>query len=238
MAELARRGYLAISLDLRGHGESDWSPEGDYSLGAFVADLQSVCSQLATPPVLVGASLGGLTSLLFAGEHPPEATRALILVDVAPQIETAGAERIGAFMRARPDGFASVDEAADAVAAYLPHRPRPKDTSGLRRNLRLGADGRYRWHWDPKFTGGDKHVDPASYRERLEAAARNLRVPTLLVRGGISDVVSLEGARQFLSLAPQAEFIDVAGADHMVAGDRNDAFNESIIAFLDRNRIK
>ena len=237
---LAGRGWRAYAVDLRGHGESDWAPEGDYRLDGFAADVRAVCSALTAPPVLVGASLGGMSSLLAVGEAPRPIASALVLVDVAPRIERAGADRIGEFMLAHMEsGFGSLEEAADAVAAYNPHRPRPTDLSGLEKNLRRRPDGRWVWHWDPRFLGGDggsvdetraSIMDP----ERLEAAARRLSLPVLLVRGRVSDLLSQEGAQRFLDLAPHAEFVDVAGAGHMVAGDRNDLFNEAIISFLDR----
>ena len=230
IVEAARRGYRAISLDLRGHGESDWSPGGVYGMDLFAADLRAVIGALARPPVLVGASLGGLAGLIVAAAPPP-AVAGLVLVDVATRIEEGGTREIGSFMTSAPDGFASLEEAADAVSAYLPHRPRPKDVSGLKRNLRLREDGRYHWHWDPAFINrrSDRaRPDPALF----EDAARALRVPTLLVRGGMSKVLSPEGVREFLALVPHAEYVDVAGADHMVAGDANDAFNDAVFAFL------
>ncbi len=233
IAEAAARGYRAISLDLRGHGESGWSPGGAYAMAQFVADIRAVSLTFSQPPVLVGASLGGLIALLIAADPPP-IVPSLVLLDVAARIEVEGAREIGAFMGSAPNGFASLDEAADAVAAYLPHRPRPKDTSGLLRNLRLREDGRYHWHWDPAFvslSAASAQPDP----QMFEQAARRLNVPTLLVRGALSRVVSREGAQAFLKLAPQAEWVDVAGADHMVAGDANDLFNDAVFAFLARN---
>ena len=224
----ARRGFRMMSADLRGHGESGWAADGDYSIAASMADLSEMIEEVGQPPFIVGASLGGLIGLSYAGGGGR--VRGLVLVDVAPQIEPDGAARIGAFMRSAPDGFASVDDAAEAVAAYLPHRPRPMDTSGLMKNLRLRDDGRYHWHWDPKMLDGRGPRDAHSLRQ----AARMLTAPTLLIRGRLSDVVSPEGARDFLALAPHAEFVDIAGADHMVAGDRNDAFNEAVFEFLQR----
>jgi non-heme chloroperoxidase len=228
---LAGRGYRAISLDLRGHGDSDWPTDGDYQLDRFVDDLAAILPTLDAPAVLVGASLGGLASLLAVGERRLPAA-ALVLVDVTPRIEPTGVGKIRAFMTANPDGFASVDEAADAVAGYLPHRPRPADTSGLRKNLRLREDGRLYWHWDPRFMSEVRTM--ASGGERLEAAARALAVPTLLIRGGRSEIVTPAGAQAFLDLAPHAEFVDVTDADHMVAGDANDVFNAAVIDFIER----
>lgn len=232
----ARSGYRALSLDLRGHGESDWAPDGCYELSRFVADVRRVIERLDGEPVLVGASLGGLIGLMIAAEPPPR-VRGLALVDVTPRIEPEGAQEIGAFMQSAPHGFASVEEAADAVAAYLPHRKRPKNTNGLLRNLRL-RNGRYYWHWDPAFLRLSQDADmqraALDAAGPLEAAARALTVPTLLIRGGRSRVVSEAGVREFLSLVPHAEYVNIADADHMVAGDANDPFNETILDFIGR----
>jgi pimeloyl-ACP methyl ester carboxylesterase len=203
----------------------------------------AVARSLPSPPILVGASLGGLSAMVAIAESPvqEETARALVLVDVAHRLETEGRDRIGAFMTGSIDGFTSLEEAADAIAAYNPHRPRPKDLSGLAKNLRQRDDGRWVWHWDPRFVQG-KFGSPDETRssvvdpDRLEQAVRSLRLPTLLVRGRSSDVLSEDGARDFLEKVPHAEFADVAGAGHMVAGDRNEIFNQAILAFLDRHR--
>jgi pimeloyl-ACP methyl ester carboxylesterase len=228
---LAERGWYAVSLDMRGHGDSDWAPDGDYTIDAFVADLHSVIRHCGQPPVLIGASLGGMTSLLAEGEAPQSVSTAVVLVDITPRVEPQGSARIRAFMTARPDGFVSLEEAADTIAAYVPHRPRPKDLSGLAKNLRLRDDGRYHWHWDPQLLSAlNRRRNP----ERMLAAARALRVPTLLVRGKLSDIVSDATQAEFLAAVPHAAYVDVAGAGHMVAGDQNDTFSKSIVDFLAR----
>lgn len=226
---LAERGWYAVALDLRGHGESDWAPNGDYMIDSFVGDIRGVLAHFRRPPVLVGASLGGVMSLVLEGEAPQSVSSALVLVDITPRVEQQGVDRIRAFMTGKPEGFVNLEEAADAVASYIPHRPRPKDLSGLEKNLRKGPDGRYRWHWDPQL------MNPARMRrdpERLFAAARALRVPTLLVRGKLSDIVSEETAAEFMAAVPHAQFADVSEAGHMVAGDRNDIFSQAVIGFL------
>jgi pimeloyl-ACP methyl ester carboxylesterase len=229
-----QRGFRAISLDLRGHGESDWAPDAAYAIDDYAADARAVIAQVGRPVAIVGASLGGLTGLVVAGESSATLVTALVLVDVTPRIEPEGSAQISGFMNGAPDGFGSLDEAAAAVAAYLPHRPRPTSTDGLLKNLRLGDDGRYRWHWDPAMMKSGRNPDPRNQRARLDDAARALAIPTLLVRGGISQVVSQQSVDEFLALAPHAEYVNVTGADHMVAGDRNDAFNEAVFDFLDR----
>jgi pimeloyl-ACP methyl ester carboxylesterase len=229
---LGKAGYYAIAFDARGHGDSDWDPEGVYGQDVMVADLQHLISDLGDRrPVLVGASMGGGTSLVAVGEDHVDAT-ALVLVDIAPRIEAVGVQKIQAFMAQKPDGFESLEEVADAIASYQPHRKRPKDLAGLGKNVRLGEDGRYRWHWDPRFRQGKRDIQQR--QARLEACARNLTLPTLLVRGGLSDILSEEGAASFLELCPHSEYVNVEGAAHMVAGDRNDIFANAVIDFLRR----
>ena len=229
---LGAAGYFAVAFDARGHGDSDWAPDGQYGQDVMVEDLESVVAALGNRrPVLVGASMGGGTSLVAVGEDRVDAT-ALVLVDVGPHIEAEGVGKIQAFMTRKPEGFDSLDEVADAIASYQPHRTRPRNVAGLAKNVRLGADGKYHWHWDPRFRAGRQVMDKR--RERLEACSRNLTLPTLLVRGGLSDLLSEEGAQTFLSLCPHSEYVNVTGAGHMVAGDRNDVFAHAVIEFLKR----
>jgi pimeloyl-ACP methyl ester carboxylesterase len=232
---LAAEGWDVLTLDARGHGESDWAPDGDYSVEGLVADLLLVRDELAssTLPVLIGASMGGMTALVAEGERGGVA-RALVLVDIVPRIELDGVEKIGAFMGSAPNGFESLEDVAAAVAAYQPHRERPRNIEGLRRNVRLAEDGRLYWHWDPAFQsiGDDLDVDHEGHHQRLVEAARRIAVPTLLVRGMLSDIVSEEGAAELLELIPGATLVDVAGAGHMVAGDDNAVFVDQTAAFL------
>ena len=233
---LARSGWRTFSLDTRGHGDSGWAPDGDYSMDVLVADLVAVAARVGEgdrrPPVLIGASMGGLTSLLAVGEGLVDA-RALVLVDVAPRVEWDGAARVSGFMRRHVGGFATLEDVAAAVSEYNPQRRRPRSPDGLRKNVRLAEDGRWYWHWDPALVRRDAdgprlQPDP----ERLREAARAIDVPTLLVRGAQSDVLSEEGVRELLSLVPGSRAVDVAGTGHMVAGDDNDAFIDQVGRFL------
>ena len=231
-AHLGAAGYHAVAFDARGHGDSDWAGDGNYTQDAMVDDLLCIIDQLGNPrPVLVGASMGGGTSLTACGEDRVDAT-ALVLVDIAHRIEPDGVKKIRAFMGQKPDGFASLEEVADAIAGYQPHRKRTSNLDGLAKNVRLAPNGKFRWHWDPKFHAGIRDVDLR--QKRMEACTRNLSLPTLLVRGGLSDILSEEGAREFVALCPGAEFVNVTDAGHMVAGDRNDIFAGAVIEFLAR----
>jgi pimeloyl-ACP methyl ester carboxylesterase len=229
---LARDGWTVVAYDTRGHGDSGWSPDGVYTLDVLIADLKAVLATLDTKAVLVGASMGGATSLAAQGEDP-DLAEALVLVDIVPRIEPEGVRRITGFMRGRPEGFATLDEVADAVAAYNPHRARTPNPDGLRKNVRLREDGRWYWHWDPAFLLNDDDPKRELRTERIVEAARNVRVPTMLVRGRQSDIVSEAGAAELLELIPGARFVDVKDAGHMVAGDDNDVFTASLAEFLD-----
>lgn len=237
---VADAGWQALSLDARGHGESEWSSKGDYRLTAFAGDVQRALALTPEPPVLVGASLGGLTSILLVGELAPRSVSGVVLVDIIPEMEPAGADRIQSFMAANArSGFASLEEVADAIAAYNPHRPRPSDLNGLKKNLRE-RDGRWYWHWDPEFVGGTADLPPneISDFERLNddvGVIVDAGIPMMLVRGRVSDLVSEEKAQRFLERFPAVEFVDVSGAGHMVAGDRNDAFTSAVVDFLERH---
>ena len=234
---LGEAGWHAVAIDLRGHGESDWDAAADYTLPRYARDIAAVAQQgFAAPPVLVGASLGGNSGLLAAGKVAPEAIRALVLVDITPKIDLAGVDRILGFMGKHLDeGFASYEEASDAIAAYLPERRgRKSNAASLARYLRPRPDGRLAWHWDPAFiTGRRSSRLKEETVEMLEQALAAVPGPVLLVRGSNSDLVNDESVAHFLEIAPKARFRDVTGAGHMIVGDRNDVFAEVLDEFLD-----
>lgn len=235
---VAEAGMRAITVDLRGHGDSAWAKSGDYSFAAYGADAATLFRQVAerfhAAPSAVGASLGGLSSLIAEIDHG-SALESLILVDITPRMDIGGVARILGFMGARMEqGFASLEDAADAIGEYMPHRERPRSLYGLAKNLRLDADGRYRWHWDPAFMTSEKNINFAA-REMMEnvlAGLPGLHLPVLLVRGMQSELVREDYVREFVDLAPCASYVDVAGAGHMVAGDRNDVFCQAVLDFL------
>lgn len=229
---LADGGFHVVALDSRGHGDSDRSPTANYSVESLCADTLQVLYHIGKPTVLIGASMGGLTGILAAHEAGAELVTKLVLVDVVPRFEKDGSARIRDFMFSGVDGFDSLEQAADAVAAYLPHRTRPRSPEGLKKNLRL-RDGRWYWHWDPAFLTKPED-DPFVRMDMLEQAAINLEVPILLIRGKLSDVVSAEGVQDFLTKVPHAEFVELSDAGHTAAGDDNDAFSEVVVEFVNR----
>jgi pimeloyl-ACP methyl ester carboxylesterase len=236
---LADVGYRAIYPDQRGHGDSAWHEDGHYAFIDYAADLaallRAIIAQSGRRPVVVGASLGGFAAILSEGDLAPGLMRALVLVDITPRVNLDGVARIHGFMRERAyEGFFSLADAADAVARYLPHRQRPPTAEGLRKNLRQRADGRFYWHWDPRFIDGPR---PAGHERdkvtvRIVTAAKRLSCPVLLVRGARSELIEDEHVREFQELVPHGTVVDVRDAGHMVAGDRNDAFGDAVIAYL------
>ncbi|TAL85033.1 MAG: alpha/beta fold hydrolase [Rhodanobacter sp.] len=229
---LAAAGCRCVSFDSRGHGESDRVAGGDYHMEQFADDLLRLAGAQPQPPVLVGASMGGLLGLLVAGEISPSAFRALVLVDITPRWETAGVERILTFMQAHPEGFADFAEAAEQIAGYLPQRRERKTEQQLRPLLRQSADGRLRWHWDPALLAGMVQ-ESARYQPRLQAAAAAVGIPVLLLSGARSDVVSHATVGEFLQLVPHARHVDLPDATHMVAGDANEAFTYEVVRFVE-----
>lgn len=242
---LAGEGWFVVTIDARGHGDSDWSGDENYESDDNARDLHALLERFDRKPAVVGASMGGMASLAAQRLRSDQLFAAVVLVDITPNFNLDGARRIVGFMSGAPDGFADLDEAADAIAAYNPHRPRPSDPSGLSKVLRQREDGRWVWRWDPAYVTSKQGFDEnneiamAQHMERtgvlmLEGACA-IEAPIMLVRGGQSDLVTPEAVAGFLEAVPAAEYVDVAGTGHMVAGDDNDAFTVAVEEFLRRH---
>lgn len=237
---LAERGITAICIDARGHGDSEWLKDKSYTFDNYASDVVSIAVQIrrnyGVKPICIGASLGGISAMLAQSRSERDLLEALVLVDITPRMNVNGVAKIQGFMSNKMhDGFATIEEAADAIAAYLPDRKRPSSLNGLQKNLRKGDDGRWRWHWDPAFIDGPMSINtvPDGFQQNLLDSAADLHIPTLLVRGARSELVSEEYANEFLSLVPHAQYADVSDAGHMVAGDKNDIFSDAVISFLE-----
>jgi pimeloyl-ACP methyl ester carboxylesterase len=239
-AKLGGQGWRAYAVDQRGHGDSERSAAGAYAHADIAADVIALCEALKRPPLIIGASMGGVAALVAQGKSDAQLYRGLVLVDITPDIDVEGARRIISFMSVNPEGYANLEEAAEAITAFRGPERGKASPRGLSRVLRQGTDGRWRWHWDPRLLDARKGWadDPEAaqaYLDRMRASmtagVNRLDVPAMLVRGGSSDVVTPEAAEAVLRLIPRAKFIDVADASHMVAGDRNDAFTAAVLEF-------
>jgi pimeloyl-ACP methyl ester carboxylesterase len=238
---LAEAGFTALPFDQRGHGGSGRAPDRSYTFFDFAADAHGLgewaARNFGAKPALVGASLGGMCGLIATALPPENPFAGLVLVDVTPRLDPRGVAAVQGFMRAKAsEGFATVEEAAAAIASYLPHRPKPTSLEGLRKNLRKGGDGRLYWHWDPDFLDGPYPIetDRPGVERAAVAASRALGIPSLLVRGENSELVRQDQADEYLAAARGSEFVDVKDARHMVAGDSNNVFTAAVLEFLSR----
>ena len=208
---LAERGWHAYRVDLRGHGESEWAADGDYTLDAFAGDVSRSRARSPEPPVLVGASLGGIASLAAIGEHADERRRAARSCSSTSRrkIEQDGAMRIGAFMSEHmEDGFASLDEVADAVAALQP-APAPPDrplgaeeepAPARRRPLVLALGPAL--HAAASSARATRPARRSSTRADSGRRPRTSRSRRCSCAGRVSDLLSEEGAQELLELVP------------------------------------
>lgn len=233
---LAEHGWRAVSIDLRGHGDSEWSLKGDYSFTAYSSDALAVSDALGRPPVLVGASLGGVAAMIAEGGSDRIVSSGLVIVDITTRSNPEGLQRIHDFMSSGLEGFATLEDAAEAIAGYTPNRKKRVNPAGLMKVLRQKPDGRWYWHWDPRFIARGRTEAPREdFQQLFDAALANIRVPTLLVRGLLSDIVTEEGVQEFLRAVPGSRLVDVGDASHMVAGDQNDVFSNAVVEFLDED---
>jgi len=230
---LGALGYRALTADGRGHGDSGWIDDGEYRLQHSIDDAARLSALAGERPVWIGASMGGLLGMVAETSQPGGRFAALVLVDITPRWETRGVDRIIGFMRAYPQGFASVHDAQAAVREHLPHRADDRDPSRLHKLLVRMDNGRLRWHWDPRLLDTIAH-ETQHWSARLPLIARELALPVLLVSGGRSDVVSQQTIEEFRQLVPHAEHHMVDDATHMVVGDANDRFTATITDFLIR----
>jgi pimeloyl-ACP methyl ester carboxylesterase len=213
-----RKERHCVALDQRGHGESEWSPEMDYGLESHIGDLDAFVDALQLERfVLVGMSLGGVNALAWAGQHS-QRLAGLVVIDTGPEIRFDGVRKIRAFTSdATP--LASVEEFIDRAMAFNPRRNRELLQRSLLHNLRQMPDGRFMWKYDQRHRG---KVDPGAYerrRQRLWSAVDTIACPTLVVRGGESDVFHDEDAERLAQRLPHGRWVRIEGAGHTVQGD-------------------
>jgi pimeloyl-ACP methyl ester carboxylesterase len=233
---LAAAGYRAIALDMRGHGESDWAPDGRYALEDWAGDLIRIVAKLSEggerrPVALVGASRGGQCALLGAVALP-EMVSCAVLIDVTPQNDESGIDLIRGFLERSAAGFDSLEEASASLSEFM-NRPPRGSAEGLARFMRRGDDGRWFWQWDPRMAQRE-FVRPPSEQMQMEAAAARVKAPVLLVRAGNSELIRPEDVDHFRALTPHLDVVEAPGIGHMITADSNDAFMPPVLEFLRR----
>ena len=223
--------YHVLTMDARGHGGSQWAPDGDYSLDAHLRDLDGFVDALGLGPIIiVGHSMGGRNGYVFASLHP-EKVKALVIVDTGPQMGTQGEARIRRF-RELPDELDSYQEFATRVQEYT-GRPREQVLGALKYSIRERPDGKWTWKYDKLLRTADYR--PESWAtEKLWDCVASIQCPTLIIRGGESDIFSPEVMEKMLQVIPQSTSAVVQRAGHLVAGDNPVDFLKALRTFLDR----
>jgi pimeloyl-ACP methyl ester carboxylesterase len=226
-----RADYHCLAYDLRGHGDTGWAADGDYSLEAHRADLEAVVQQLGLERfILVGMSLGGTTSLAYAGKRPETLSR-LVLVDTGPETHAVGRRRITDFVTG-PRELDSLDAFVERAIAFNPSRHPALLRRSLLYSLRQTPRGTWTWKQDPAVQRAQTEADRAHRQELLRAAVPRVTCPTLVVRGGNSEVLHDEDAARLARALPRGAWVRIEGAGHTVQGDQPRAFVEALRRFL------
>ena len=208
--------YHIMALDQRGHGDSDWAPEGDYSLEAQQTDIDAVVEALGLNGfTLMGHSMGGRNSYVWASRHP-KTLNGLVIVDTGPQGQRVGRERIQRFQQL-PDELDSFDEFADRVQEYT-GRKREQVVGALKHSIRERPDGKWSWKYD-KILRTPGARAPGWEADRLWECVRKIDCPTLVVRGERSDIFADETLNRMQDEIPDCSIATIARAGHLVQGD-------------------
>lgn len=234
---LLRERYHCLALDLRGHGDSEWSPQMDYGLEAHAGDVEAFVEHLGLDGfTLVGMSLGGLAAIAYAGRHAAR-LRALTLVDVGPEMRIEGSRRIADFIAA-PAEFDSVDQAVERALSFNPRRDRGLLRKSLLHNLRRLPNGRLTWKHDRRF---GVQVDLEDWARRCRALwdeVPKITCPTLVVRGAQSDIFHDEDAAKLAGALPRGEWVRIEDAGHTVQGDNPKALVAQLHRFFAAHLVR
>ena len=226
--------FHVMAFDQRGHGDTDWAPDKDYSRKTMVKDAEAFTTALGLDRFfLTGMSMGGANSLAFSGQNP-DRVEALVVVDVGPRVENKGVQHIRNFMKDFRE-FDSLDDAAAVIHKFNPRRP----LEVIRQytvvyNLKQLPSGKWTWKYDTYFSEGHSRGDVKQMEQELSTEVKKISCPTLLVKGAESDVLSLDGARLLQAAVPGSEFALIPGAGHSVMGDNPPAFEAAVREFYQK----
>jgi pimeloyl-ACP methyl ester carboxylesterase len=230
VAEALSVDHRVICLDQRGHGDSDWAPDGDYHRQAMAADLDAVTDALGLSRFLLcGMSMGGINSITFTARRPDK-VRALVIVDVSPEIKVEGVRNIRNFVQA-PDELESFEAFVERAHQFNPRRSRDNIRSRLSHNLKRLPNGNWTWKYDRALRSGQRSFDASALLDLWDDVAK-VTCPTLVLKGGESDILSNEGAEKLRDAIPGSRLAVIPGAGHSVMGDNPLAFVEAVRGFL------
>ena len=228
--------YHVVSVDVRGRGDSDWAAGADYSNDAYVADLEGLRQALGFERMsLVGTSMGGRISLTYAGTYPDRVERT-VLNDIGPEIDPRGGERIATGTRDAVTAFETMEE---VIAWHREQRVGFSSLSDAEQRAIAGhavkarPGGGYTWKMDPAVRSDPRRPDP----EASWDLARRIPGPVLLVRGGISDLLSPEIARRMVAEMQDCRMVEVPGVGHAPTLAEPEAFGPVMEFFSLAGRI-
>ena len=227
-AEAAKDRYRVIAQDLRGRGASEWAKDADYSTDAYVRDLEGLTDHLGLSRFILGGhSLGGVIVANYAARHP-DRVAALLILDMSPDVNPAGIQRIRRELGETPEEFASWDQARAFLRRLHPRASDENLRTRLEWMLEEKSDGKIVWRFDGEIRK-PRALDPP---ERTWTAFKGIRCPTLIVRGALSDIVALESAETVVKTIAGSRRVEIPEAAHMVAEDNPKAFNAAVLEFL------
>ena len=224
--------YRVIVLDQRGHGDSDWASDGDYSPETQQKDISGVVNELGLANfVLMGLSMGGRNSFTYAAKNAGK-VKALVVVDAAPQNMQQGTQNIRSFVQ-QDDELDSVDAFVERVLQYNPRRDPQQVRGSIMHNIKELPSGKWTWKYDRALRSPGRRMgsDPET-EKRLWGYLETLQCPTLLVRGGGSDIVAMDTADRMHQAIPNSRLATIDGAGHLVMGDSPSGFQSAVTDFL------
>lgn len=224
--------FRVVALDQRGHGDTSWDIDGDYSPGKYQEDLRSVIDRLGLDNlILIGLSMGGRNAFTFAAENK-SLVKSLIIVDAAPQNQKIGSENIRRFVQ-QEDELDSIEDFVARVMEYNPRRSPKQIRGSIRHNLKQLPSGKWTWKYDKVLRSGDAILNHnREYSDKLWSDADSVDVPTLIVRGSASDVISMETGEELHKRIIKSQLVTIEDAGHLVVGDNPSGFCEAVKGFL------
>jgi pimeloyl-ACP methyl ester carboxylesterase len=224
--------FHVVVLDQRGHGDSDWAPDGDYSPETQQKDIHAFVQTMGlTDLVIMGLSMGGRNAFTYAAGQPDD-IRALVIVDAGPENMRSGSQNIRQFVQ-QDDELDSVDAFVQRFLKYNPRRDAIQVRGSMVHNLKQLPSGKWTWKYDGLLRGPNRGMqqDPDA-PARLWSYLEGLACPTLVVRGAESDIMAMETAGAMHERIPDGRLATVSGAGHLVMGDNPSGFEQAVTGFL------
>ena len=232
LAERLVPGRRVLALDQRGHGDSDAAPDDDYRVATMADDLAAFAGSLGLERfALLGHSMGGRIAIQYAAAHAGRLER-LVIVDIGPEIELAGLQRVRDMMSKSPERIESEEWAVEYIRRANPLQDLDLLRQRVHHGLKRLPDGELTW----KYAKGLRDMMRAGRRDTVDLWEPLARIPcpTLVVRGAESDILSPEVAKRMTEHLPDGRLVEISGAGHTVPADRPDDFVGHVRAFLDR----